>query len=348
MPAVNKKFSHHFLPLALITVLVLLSCESRERKSTRPVNQAPTSPLSAWADTPRQRIEGWVKQVTDSASSNFIPVADRIAVFDNDGTLWPEQPVPNQLVFALDYLHVLSPQHPEWQKDQTLKGLLNGDWEPMKKEGVKGILKVVNATHAGQTEDEFRAAVTNWIDSARDRKFHRPYNEVIYLPMLQLLNYLREHDFKTFIVSGGGADFMRPWTEEAYGIPPYQVIGSYNDGKYDVINGQPTVTKTSDAIYIDDKAGKPVAIHRFIGKVPVFCAGNSDGDQAMMQYTASSPYKSMCVLLHHTDSIREYQYDTKTLSGHLETALEEARERDWLIVDMKNDFKQIFEFESQQ
>jgi len=301
--------------------------------------------LPSWADTPAKRIEEWVKMITDTSSPDFIPVADRIAVFDNDGTLWPEQPVPSQLVFAIDNMRSLAAQHPEWQKDAVIKGALNGDLAPLKKEGAKGLLKMMDASHNGQTEDEFNTAVRNWIDTAKDQKFKKLYKEVIYQPMVELLAYLRAHHFKTFIVSGGGADFMRVWSDEAYGIAPYEVIGSYGQAKYEVVNGKPVITKIPGEFYVDDKAGKPVAIHRFIGKVPVFCGGNSDGDQAMMQYTSGSKYKSMSMILHHTDSTREYAYDVKTLSGHLETALIEAKEKNWMVVDMKNDFRKIFAFE---
>jgi hypothetical protein len=188
-------------------------------------------------------------------------------------------------------------------------------------------------------------AVRNWSDTAKDEKFGKLYKEVVYQPMVELLDLLRANDFKTFIVSGGGADFMRVWSEEVYGIPPYQVIGSYGELMYEMKDGKHVVTKVSSDPFVDDKGGKPIAIHRFIGKVPVFCGGNSDGDQAMMQYTSGGKYKSLCIILHHTDSVREYQYDLKTLSGHLETALIEAKEKNWIVVDMKADFKNIFSFE---
>ena len=337
------------IPLRLLFVAaILFSCKNESTTTSGTgdsVKYAPSNALSSWAGTPALRIINWVKMVTDTSSPDFIPVADRIAVFDNDGTLWPEQPVPNQAAFAFSNLAALAPRHPEWQKDPVLNGILKGDLEPMEKAGTKGLLKVLNASHTGQTENAFNSAVRNWIDTAKDAKFNRLYKEVIYQPMVELLAYLRANGFKTFIVSGGGADFMRVWTEEAYGIAPYEVIGSYGQLKYEVLNGKPVITKIPGEFYVDDKAGKPVAIHRFIGKVPVFCGGNSDGDQAMMQYTSGSKYKSMCVLLHHTDSVREYAYDTKTISGHLETALVEAKEKNWLVVDMKNDFKRIFAFE---
>ncbi|MHA7943243.1 HAD family hydrolase [Formosa sp. 3Alg 14/1] len=330
---------------------VVTSCKEETKsevktESEMAVTEVVTSnALSAWADAPKKRIEDWVTAVTTEGAADFIPVADRIAVFDNDGTLWPEQPVPNQAQFMFDYLKKEMPNHPEWQKDALLSGVAKGDFEPLKKAGMKGLMSIIDKTHTAQTEDEFQASVKTWIDTTMSKKYNKPYDEVVYLPMLQLLDYLKAHDFKNFIVSGGGADFMRAFAEEAYDIPPYQVIGSYGETKYEVMDGKPTITKVSGDIYVDDKAGKPQAIHRFIGKKPVFCGGNSDGDQAMMQYTSSSKYKSMCVILHHTDGEREFEYDTKTLSGHLETALVEAKEKNWLVVDMKNDFKTIFDFE---
>ncbi len=334
-----------FIGLACFVACLAILPACREAANPTATVETLGSELTSWADTPASRLKDWVKQVTDTSSPDFIPVEDRIAVFDNDGTLWPEQPIPSQLVFALDNLRAIAPQHPEWQKDPVLKGAIAGDMEPLKKAGMKGLFNMMNASHNGMSEDAFNAAVRNWIDTARDRKFKKLYKEVIYQPMVELLAYLRAHGFTTFIVSGGGADFMRVWSQEAYGIPSFQVIGSYGDASYAVVDGKPMITKKAGAVYVDDKEGKPVAIHRFIGKVPVFCGGNSDGDQAMMQYTSGSKYKSMCVILYHTDSIREYAYDVKTLSGHLETALVEAKEKNWMVVDMKNDFKKIFAFE---
>lgn len=333
--------------------LVVFSCKSTVDKqiqsdsvgSANPTSSTSSATLDSWEDTPRKRIESWVKEVTDSTSPKFIPVTDRIAVFDNDGTLWPEQPVPTQAIFAIDNLKAISASHPAFQKDPVLKGILNGDMGPMRKEGVKGLLKIINASHNGQSEETFNSAVRNWIDTARDPKFNKLYKEVIYQPMVELLAFLRANDFKTFIVSGGGADFMRVWSNEAYGIPPYQVIGSYGDLKYEVKDGKPVITKMTGEVYVDDKAGKPVAIHRFIGKVPVFCGGNSDGDQAMMQYTHGSKFSSFNLIIHHTDSTREYKYDLKTLSGHLESALVEAKEKNWLVIDMATDWKKVFSFQ---
>lgn len=326
------------------TLLLLSSC--RESVVSKAVDNPDVKvALASWADAPRQRVEDWVNDVTDSSSRNFIPVSDRIAVFDNDGTLWPEQPVPTQLVFAIENLRAIAPAHPEFNKDPILRSVINGDLEPMKKAGLKGLAKVTAASHFGQSADTFSASVRTWVDTAIYEHFGKRYKDVIYLPMTELLAYLRDNGFKTFIVSGGGADFMRVWSEEAYGIPPYQVVGSYGDLTYALKDGKPVVTKQSGELFADDKEGKPVAIHRFIGKVPVFCGGNSDGDQAMMQYTHGSRYKSMNLIVHHTDSVREYKYDKDTHSGHLETALVEAKEKNWLVVDMSKDWKKIFSFE---
>jgi phosphoglycolate phosphatase-like HAD superfamily hydrolase len=298
--------------------------------------------LQSWNEPAKGHIERWVAEITDSSSLHYIPVADRIAVFDNDGTLWPEQPFPNQLVFAVDNLKKMAPSHPEFTKDEVLKGVLADNMNPLKAAGLKGLMTLLNASHSHQTEDEFNTAVRNWMDTATDKRFNKLYKEIVYQPMLELLDFLRANDFKTFIVSGGGADFMRVWSDEVYGIPPYQVIGSYGDLTYEVKDGKPTITKITGAPFIDDQSGKPIAIHRFIGKVPVFCAGNSDGDQAMMQYTTGSKYNSLCIILHHTDSAREYAYDLHTMSGHLETALSEAKEKKWLVIDMQKDFSLIF------
>ena len=335
----------HFALLLAIWVGGLWACRNTPADTAAPaVASHKTSSLDAWADAPRQRIEKWVAEVTQAGSPNFIPEADRIAVFDNDGTLWPEQPAPTQLVFALEWLRAQAPQHPEWSKDPLLKAALDGDWKKLGDNHGAGLKKVMAVTHSGMSETAFNTAVSHWIDTAVDERFNHLYKEVLYQPMLELLDYLRAHGFQTFIVSGGGADFMRVWSEEAYGIPPYQVVGTYAGATYEVVGGKPVITKTAGEVFFDDKAAKPVAIHRFIGKVPVLCGGNSDGDQAMMQYTSGSPYKSLCVLLHHTDAEREYAYDLKTLSGHLESALAEAKEKNWLVVDMKNDFKRMFPF----
>ncbi len=319
--------------------------QATQQEEEKPQKQSAIMLLPDWEQAPRERILKWIEAVTTEGSEGFIPVEDRIAVFDNDGTLWPEQPYPNQLQYCIDFIKARWEEHPEWDKDPVIKGIYEGNFEPLKEAGMQGLTDILSATHNGQTESEFAGNVATWADTAKNERFNQLYVDVVYAPMLQLLTALRKYEFKTFIVSGGGADFMRVFAEDVYGIPPYQVIGSYGEVKYEVVDGEPVVTKVPGNIYVDDKAGKPQAIHRFIGKVPVFCGGNSDGDQAMMQYTSGSKYNTMCVILHHTDAEREYAYDTKTLSGHLETALEEAKEKNWLVVDMKEDFKKIFAFE---
>jgi phosphoglycolate phosphatase-like HAD superfamily hydrolase len=301
--------------------------------------------LSSWSDNSKSHIETWVKKVTDSSSASYIPVSDRIAVFDNDGTLWAEHPIYTQFFFAIDELKAMASKHPEIAKNAILNAVLKNNLEPLKAAGTSGLLNLINTTHTNIAEGAFRNAVTQWMDTAKDVRFHKSYKQLAYQPMIELLEYLRANGFKTFIVSGGGGDFMRAFSEEIYGIPTYQVIGSYGDATFEIIDGKPVITKIAAAPFIDDNIGKPIGIHRFIGKVPVFCAGNSDGDQAMLEYTTSSKYKSFCMIVHHTDSIREYNYDSATDIGHLQKALIEADEKKWMVVDMKNDFKKIFSFQ---
>ncbi len=316
--------------------------KTKAKDETKNAGTQKTQFLTDWGEKPRERISSWVEKVTDSSSPDFIPVKDRIAVFDNDGTLWPEQPWPNQLQFALDYLKARKDENSEWQKDPLLKKISEGDMTALKGAGVPEVFKIVNATHTGITEKEFNDAVREWLDTAKNKKFDRRFEELVYSPMLQLMSYLREHEFKTFIVSGGGADFVRVFSEDVYGIPPYQVIGSYGEVEFEINDGEPVIKKVEGDIYFDDEEAKPRAIHRFIGKRPVFIAGNGDGDQAMMEYATASNYNTLCILLYHTDAEREYAYDKKTLSGHMETALEKAKEKDWLVVNVKEDFKTIF------
>ncbi|MCH4821747.1 haloacid dehalogenase-like hydrolase [Gramella lutea] len=332
----------------LIFVLAVFGCKDNKSNDSIQEDEVITSnsnkvnDLAAWADAPKERIMNWVEKVTDSTNSDFIPETDRIAVFDNDGTLWPEQPAPTQLLYVLDFLKKEYQNQPEWKNDPVISAAVNGDYGPLKEKGAAGILDMVNKSYDSMSEEDYKESVREWMDTTKIEKFDMTYKEAVYLPMLQLLEYLRAHDFKTFIVSGGGADFMRVWTEEVYGIPPNQVIGSYGEVAFDNTDGKATVYKKEGDFFFDDKSAKPEAIHRFIGKKPVLVGGNSDGDQAMMEYASNAEYPTLCIILHHTDAEREYAYDTKTLSGHLETALEMAKEKNWLVVDMKEDFKQIF------
>jgi phosphoglycolate phosphatase-like HAD superfamily hydrolase len=300
-------------------------------------------PLPSWNDGPaKMTIQEFVTAVTDESGSHFIPPAERIAVFDNDGTLWVEQPMYVQLAFVLDRVKALAPQHPEWQTQQPFKAVLEGDLDALAETGKRGLLEMLMATHAGMTTEEFETIVTEWIANARHPKYERPYTELVYQPMLELLDYLRANGFKTFIVSGGGIEFMRPWVERVYGIPPEQVVGSSIEVQYEVRNGKPVLARLPQIDFIDDKAGKPVGIHRFIGSRPVLALGNSDGDLQMLQWTTAGDRPRLGLLLHHDDAAREYAYDRASHFGRLDKALDEAPKAGWTVVSMKNDWKQVF------
>jgi hypothetical protein len=290
----------------------------------------------------------FVKEVTDPTGSNFVPVAERIAVFDNDGTLWSEQPMYAQLFFAIDRVKAIAPQHPEWRDTQPFKAVLENDKEALLAAGEKGLLEVVMASHAGMTTEEFEKIVNDWLATAKHPRFNRPFTDLVYQPMLELLSYLRANGFKTYIVSGGGIEFMRPWTEEVYGIPPEQVIGSSIKTKFELRDGTPVLVRLPEINFIDDKAGKPVGIHQHIGRRPIAAFGNSDGDLQMLQWTAAGEGARLMVLVRHTDAEREYAYDRQSPIGHLDKALDEAQKRGWTVVDMKHDFRWMFPFETSQ
>ena len=299
--------------------------------------------LPSWNDTaPKKAIVAFVERVTREASPDFVPPAERIATFDNDGTLWCEQPFYFQLAFAIDRVKAMAPQHPEWKDKEPFKSLIAGDIKGVAAAGEKGLLPIIAATHAGMTTDEFNTIVKDWIGTARHPKYRRPYNECIYQPMLELLAYLRANAFKTFIVSGGGVEFMRAFAEKAYGIPPEQVVGSSGIVKLESRNGQPLLLKEPKIEFIDDGPGKPVGINRFIGRRPIAAFGNSDGDLHMLQWTAAGQGARLMLLVHHTDSDREYAYDRESHVGKLDKALDEANSRRWIVVDMKNDWNAIF------
>ncbi len=307
------------------------------------LNQKNIDPLPSWNEgVSKKSITDFVTKTTQDGNKEFIPVTDRIACFDNDGTLWTEQPMYFQLAFAIDRIKAMAPEHPEWKTTQPFQALLEGDMKTVMAGGEKALLQIVMTTHAGMTTEEFSKTVKDWMATAKHPKTGKHYNEMIYQPMVELLNYLRSNGYKTFIVSGGGVDFMRPWAEQAYGIPPYQVIGSSGKVKYEIINGNPVLTKLPEINFIDDKEGKPVGIHQYIGKRPVFTAGNSDGDYAMLQYTSSSSEPHFGMIVHHTDSVREWTYDRKSHIGNLEKGLDDAPKYNWLIVDMKTDWKIIY------
>jgi hypothetical protein len=300
-------------------------------------------PLPSWNDTaPKKAIVEFVEKVTKEGSPDFVPPAERIATFDNDGTLWSEQPAYVQLFFALDRIKALAPQHPEWNEEEPFASVLKGDLKGAAASGDQGLLKIVAATHAGMTTEEFEKSVTDWIATAKHPKTGRPFTGMIYQPMLELLTYLRANGFKTFIVSGGGIDFMRPWAEETYGVPPEQVVGSIGGLKYEVREGKPVIVKTPELVLNDDKEGKPVGIQLHIGRRPIAAFGNSDGDLQMLEWTAAGSGPRFCLYVHHTDAEREWAYDRESHVGKLDKGLDEAKAKGWTVVDMKDDWAVIY------
>jgi len=312
-------------------------------------SHAQTDPLPSWSDTaPKKAIVAFVEKVTRNGSPDFVPAAERIATFDNDGTLWAEQPMYFQLLFALDRVKALAPQHPEWKEKEPFASLLKGDVKGALAGGEPAVAQIVMATHAGMTTEEFDTIVRDWAASARHPKTGRLYTEMVYQPMLELLVYLRANGFKTFIVSGGGIEFMRPWTEKVYGIPPEQVVGSSIKTKFELRDGKPVLVRLPEVNFVDDKAGKPVGIHQHIGRRPIAAFGNSDGDLQMLQWTAAGSGARFALLVHHTDADREWAYDRQSSIGRLDAALDEAQAKGWTVVDMKKDWNIIYPFEKQQ
>jgi phosphoserine phosphatase len=311
-----------------------------------PRAHAQRAALASWNDgKTKQSILDFVSRVTKADGPDFVPAAERIAVFDNDGTLWTERPFYFQLAFAFDRVRATAAAHPEWSARQPFKALIENDVATALKSGEKGLLEVMAVTHAGMKTEEFSKAALDWVMTAKHPRFNRPYVEIIYKPMQELLSYLRANEFKTFIVSGGGIEFMRPWVEKTYGIPPEQVVGSSGVVKF-VLNsaGKSELLKEAKIEFVDDHAGKPVGINRFIGRRPIFAFGNSDGDHQMLQYTAGGSGLRFTGLVHHTDAEREYAYDRQSHIGKLDKALDEALLRNWTIVDMKQDWKTVFSF----
>jgi phosphoglycolate phosphatase-like HAD superfamily hydrolase len=305
-----------------------------------------TDPLPAWNDGKvKQDIVRFVAKVTTQGSPDYVPAPERIATFDNDGTLWVEQPMYTQLVFALDRVKALAPQHPEWKDKEPFASLLKGDVKGALAGGEKAIIEIVTATHAGMTTAEYEAVVREWIATAREPRFGQPYTAMVYQPMLELVAYLRANGFKTYIVSGGGMEFMRPWTENVYGIPPEQVVGSSFRTKFELRDGKPVLVRLPELSFINDGAGKPVGINEHIGRRPILAFGNSDGDLQMLQWTAAGGGARFMGLVHHTDAVREWAYDRQSSVGNLDKALDEAQVKGWTVVDMKQDWKVIFAFE---
>lgn len=303
--------------------------------------------LPSWNDTASKKaIVSFVEQVTLEGSPNFVSADERIATFDNDGTLWGEQPMYVQLAFVLDRVKEIAPLHPEWTSKEPFASVLKGDLKGILAGGERGILEMLMATHAGMSTDEFSQIVTQWLSTAKHPKTKRLYTEMVYQPMLELLAYLRANGFKTFIVSGGGVEFMRPWSEKVYGVPPEQVLGSSIKTKFEMRDGRPILFRLPEVNFIDDKAGKPVGINSQIGRRPIAAFGNSDGDLEMLQWTTmAGDQLRFGLIVHHTDAEREYAYDRQSSVGHLDKALEAAALDKWTVVNMKSDWKIIYPFE---
>ena len=300
-------------------------------------------PLPSWNDTASKKsILAFVQKVTTVGSRDFVLPEDRIAVFDNDGCLWSEQPMYFQLIFAIDRVKALAPKHPAWKTREPFASILKGDLRSALAGGEQPLLKLIMATHAGMTVDEFRNVVTDWLATAKHPKTGRRYTEMVYQPMLEMLDYLRARGFKTFIVSGGGIEFMRPWVKEVYGIPPEQVVGSSVKTKYEIRDGKPALVRVAELNFIDDKEGKPVGINQHIGRRPIMAFGNSDGDFQMLEWTTAGRGARLGLLVHHTDAEREWAYDRQSHVGKLSRGLDEAEKRGWVLVNMKEDWKAIY------
>ena len=300
-------------------------------------------PLPSWRNGPaKQFIISFIHKTTQPGSPDFVPIEDRIAVFDNDGTLWSEQPNYVQLVFAIDRVKELAPKHSEWRVTQPFQAVLEGDLQTLRQQGEHGLLKLITATHAGMTTTDYSKIVSDWLSTAVHPTHKRPYTDLVYLPMLEVLSYFKKHGFKNYVVSGGGVEFMRPWSERIYGIPPEQVIGSSIKTKLISRNGIPELIRLPEINFIDDKADKPVAIHQFIGRRPIAAFGNSDGDLEMLQWVTAGSGARLGVIIQHTDNEREVAYDRKSPIGRLDKALDEAALRNWLVVSMKSDWALIF------
>lgn len=322
----------------ILTIIELLALSFVGLTTTRAQD-----PLPSWNDgKTKESITTFVEKVTKEGSPDFVPVPERIATFDNDGTLWCEQPMYFQLLFALDRVKALAPQHPEWAGKEPFASLLKGDAKTVLANGYEGITEIIAVTHSGMSTDEFEKIVQDWIATAKHPITKRPLLKMTYQPMVELLTYLRGNGFKTFIVSGGGIDFMRPWTEKAYGIPPEQVVGSSGKLKWEMVDGKPLLMKLPAVDFINDDDGKPIGIQKQIGRRPIAAFGNSDGDLQMLQWTAAGPGARFCLYVHHDDAVREFAYDRKSHIGRLDKGLDEAAVNGWTVVSMKNDWKTIF------
>jgi len=336
-PEAQKRFKSLYLINGLIIVGSALSGTAMSKDH-----------LPSWNDgAAKQEITRFVKDVATPGGPKFVPAAERIAVFDNDGTLWAEQPMYFQAFFAFDRVKALAPLHPEWQTKEPFASVIKGDIKAALSGGEHGLFEMVTATHTGMTTREFEKIVIDWISTAKHPKTGRLFTEMAYQPMLELLAFLRANGFKTFIVSGGGIEFMRPWAERVYGVPPEQVVGSSGKTKFEMTNGNPVLTKLPELNFFDDNVGKPVGIHQHIGRRPIAAFGNSDGDLQMLQWTSAGSGPSFALYVHHTDAEREWAYDRTSHVGRLDKGLDEAKAKGWTVVDMKRDWKVIYAFEKQ-
>jgi phosphoserine phosphatase len=323
-----------FLSLALAALAV------------RAIAGAQTDSLPSWNDSPAKRaIVKFVADTTTAGAPGFVPPEQRIATFDNDGTLWAEQPIYFQLAFGLDRAKALAPQHPEWKTKEPFKSLLAGDLKAVLAQGDHAVLEIMMVAHAGMTTEQFNKIVADWLATAKHPRFHRPYTDLVYQPMLELLAYMRANGFKTFIVSGGGVEFMRVFADRVYGIPPEQVVGSSAETRYELRASGPVLMRLPKVAFVDDGPGKPAGINRYIGRRPVLAFGNSDGDQQMLEWTWAGDRKRFCGIVHHTDAEREWAYDRTSHIGKLDKAWDEAKAKGWVVVDMKTDWKKVFPFE---
>jgi hypothetical protein len=327
----------------LLSALAVMSVLPKMVSTAGAQPVAAGDPLPSWNDgAAKQSIVNFVTASTRDGSPDFVPLAQRIAVFDNDGTLWSEHPMYVQMTFGLDRVKALAPMHPEWKDKQPFKAALEGDMKTLAGSGEHGMVELLLVAHAGMTSEEFSKIVTDWLATARHRRFKRPYTELVYQPMLEVLDFMRANSFKTFIVSGGGIEFMRPWSERVYGVPPEQVVGSSIKTKFEMRDGQPRLFRLPQVNFVDDGPGKPVGINEFIGRRPIAAFGNSDGDLQMLQWTTMSGGVRLGVIVHHTDAEREYAYDRDTSFGRLDKALDAAALNKWTVADMKKDWKVIF------
>ncbi len=333
-------------------LVVLLSCAlpgcapAPQDVGGVPGSISTASPLPSWNDgAAKQAIIEFVTAVTAVGSADFVPLAERIATFDNDGTLWVEQPIYAQIAFGLDRIRELAPQHPEWQSTEPFKSLLEGDMEGVAAAGEQGLVQILLAGHTGMTTDEFVGIVESWISTARQPRFDRLYTELAYLPMVELIAYLQANGFKTYIVSGGGIEFMRPWTEQVYNIPPEQVIGSSIKTTFEMRDGSPVLVRQPEVFFVDDKEGKAIGIQKFIGRRPIASFGNADADIPMLQWTLAGEGRRLAMLVHHTDAEREYAYDRDSHIGTLARGLDDAAGGGWSVIDTKSDWARFFAFE---